>query len=82
MDYGLIGKIEKAKRYAQEPERFHFQSFSVTVEGENNTHRVRYEDGSWDCDCEYFHLRGRCSHTMALEFLLKGMIPAQEALEP
>ena len=26
MDSGMIGKIEKAKQYAQERERFHFES--------------------------------------------------------
>jgi hypothetical protein len=43
MDYGMIGKIEKAKRYAQERNRFQFHSFSVSVEGDNNTHEVKYE---------------------------------------
>ena len=38
MDYGLIGKIEKAKRYAQERNRFQFSNFSVAVKGDNNTH--------------------------------------------
>ncbi len=27
MDSGMIGKIDKAKRYAQEPHRFHFEIF-------------------------------------------------------
>jgi len=30
MDYSMIGKIEKAKRYAQERGRFEFHSFKVT----------------------------------------------------
>ncbi len=29
MDSGMIGKIEKAKRYAQERERFHFEALTV-----------------------------------------------------
>ncbi|MDR3573340.1 MAG: SWIM zinc finger family protein [Anaerolineaceae bacterium] len=78
MDYGMIGKIEKAKRYAQERQRFHFSSFTVTMDGENNPHTVHYENNEWHCDCDFFHSRGRCSHTMALEFILEGMISGQE----
>ena len=74
MDYGMIGKIEKAKRYAQEKNRFRFSSFTVTVDGANNAHTVSYNNGDWTCDCDFFRSRGRCSHTMALEFILQGMI--------
>jgi hypothetical protein len=34
MDYGMIGKIEKAKRYAEEPERFQFDRFAITFRGD------------------------------------------------
>lgn len=74
MDYGLIGKIEKAKRYAEERERFHFLSFEVSVQGDNNAHVVRYNQGKWECDCDFFRTHGRCSHTMALERILEGML--------
>jgi hypothetical protein len=75
MDYGMIGKIQKAKRYAQQRDRIHFDSFTVTFNGENNPHTVRYNEGLWQCDCDFFLMRGRCSHTMALEIILEGMIP-------
>ncbi len=29
MDYGMIGKIQKAKRYAQERDRIHFDFFRL-----------------------------------------------------
>ncbi len=74
MDYGMIGKIEKAKRYAQERARFRFDQFSVTFTGDNNDHKVGFEHGAFHCDCEFFVLRGRCSHTMALEQLLDEML--------
>ncbi len=74
MDYGMIGKIQKAKRYAEERDRIHFHSFSVTLDGENNPHTVKFENGKWDCDCDFFRTRGRCSHTMALEIILEKMI--------
>ncbi len=78
MDYGLIGKIEKAKRYAEDPKRFRFNKFEVTFHGDNNDHLVSFADGKFSCDCEFFITHQRCGHTMALEILLKGMIPASE----
>ncbi len=79
MDYGMIGKMEKAKRYAEERERIVFKQFKVLFTGNHNDHTVTYEDGEWGCTCEFFHSRGRCSHTMALELILEQMVDiAQE----
>ena len=75
MDYGMIGKIEKAKRYAEQRDRFCFDKFSVTFNGDNNKHQVSFDNGVFQCDCEFFILRGRCSHTMAMEHLLDKMLP-------
>ncbi len=75
MDSGMIGKVEKAKRYAQERKRIHFHTFTVTMDGENNPHQIRYADGQWECDCSYFKTHKLCSHTMALEIVLENMIP-------
>jgi hypothetical protein len=78
MDYGMIGKIEKAKRYAEDRKRFRFNKFEVTFHGDNNDHLVSFADGKFSCDCEFFITHQRCGHTMALEILLKEMIPAPE----
>jgi hypothetical protein len=75
MDSGMIGKIQKAKQYAEERHRFHFEAFTVSIDGENNSHRATFTNGKWDCDCDFFRGRGVCTHTMALEELLKGMLP-------
>jgi hypothetical protein len=75
MDYGMIGKIEKAKRYAAEKDRIKIKSMIVTFDGENNPHTVSLADGIWQCDCDFFQTRARCSHTMALEMILDGMLP-------
>jgi hypothetical protein len=37
---------------------------------------VQFEGGNWTCDCDFFTTRGVCSHTMALERVLEGMLPA------
>lgn len=78
MDYGLIGKIEKAKRYAEERKRFRFDRFEVVFHGDNNEHKVSFENSVFHCDCEFFLTHKRCGHTMALEILLKDMIPVSE----
>jgi hypothetical protein len=75
MDNGMIGKIEKAKRYAEERHRIQFEQFRVTFDGDNNPHTVHFENGQWQCDCGFFQSRGVCSHTMALERILEDMIP-------
>ncbi len=75
MDYGMIGKIEKSKFYAEERERIQFESLNVTLRGDNDTvHEVSYKEGIWNCDCSFFASRGVCSHTMALERVLKDMV--------
>lgn len=75
MDYSMIGKIEKAKRYAEQRDRIRFTTFSVTFDGDNNPHTVTYNNGIWTCDCSFFNSRGVCSHTMAMERILAGMLP-------
>lgn len=76
MDYSIVSKIEKAKRYVDErEERIHFESFSVNFQGDHNQHHITFHGNQWQCDCEYFQSRGVCSHTMALERILQGMIP-------
>lgn len=74
MDYAMVSKLEKAKIYAGERDRFKFDNFRVTMNGKNNGHVVTYQDGKWGCDCEFFKSHGRCSHTMALEIILHGMV--------
>jgi hypothetical protein len=71
----VIGKIEKAKRYAQERERMHLTSFSVDFKGENDDHKVSFSDDKWHCSCDFFAGYGVCAHTMALERVLEGMLP-------
>jgi hypothetical protein len=81
MDYGMIGKIQKSKRYAEERYRFQFKSFELTFDGDNNPHEVSFDHGVFQCDCEFFithHARSAQRYDpyrMALEILLKDMIP-------
>jgi hypothetical protein len=77
MNSSLIGKIEKAKRYAEERHRLRFKSFEVDFKGDNDSHTVTYDAAGWRCTCDFFAGRGLCSHTMALERILEGMLPKE-----
>ena len=75
MNSSLIGKIEKAKRYADERDRIRFTDLCVTFHGEHNDHAVACDDGNWRCSCNFFAGWGTCSHTMALQRILGEMAP-------
>ena len=75
MDSSLIGKIDKARRYAQEPKRVSLSDFSLSFRGDHDSHNVTYRDSRWHCSCSYFAGHGLCSHTMALERMLGEMLP-------
>ena len=77
MDYGMIGKIDKAKKYAEQRDRIRIETLEVTFIGQNNDHVVSFSDGKWQCDCDFFQTRARCSHTMALEIILEDMLVEQ-----
>ena len=79
MDSGMIGKIQKSKRYAEERHRIRFDEFKVTLEGDHATHLVSFQRGKWSCDCGFFARRGVCSHTMALERVLGEMLPLERS---
>jgi hypothetical protein len=80
LNSSLVGKIEKARRYAEERDRrIRFESFAVYVNGENEAHQVSLENGKLSCACDFYSGWGVCSHTMALERVLGPMLP-KEAL--
>ena len=63
----LISKIEKAKRYAEEPERITFETFDVRFRGDNGSHRVSLHGDDWSCECDHFHTTGLCAHVMTMQ---------------
>ena len=75
MDSNLVRKIEKAKDYAEQPDRVKITQYKEQFRGDNNDHSITYEAGRWDCDCDcsYFSGRGTCSHTMAMDLMLNRM---------
>jgi hypothetical protein len=79
MHSSLIGKIEKAKRYAQEPERVRFTRIDLVFQGEHDEYNVSYADDHWQCSCAFFAGWGVCSHTLAVYRMLELMLPKQAA---
>ena len=77
MQSSLIGKIEKAKQYAQERERITFADFTASFQGKHNTYSLSYKEGQWHCSCDFFSHWGLCSHTMAMEKVLDKMLPEE-----
>ena len=64
----LLKKIEKAKRYVSEPERFSFKdNTEVTVRSDHNLRKLVYTNNAWHCECDFFRSHAICSHVIALE---------------
>jgi len=78
----LIGKIEKAKRYAEERDRVTFSDLTVNFRGEHGDYTLAYKDGKWRCSCHFFSKWGLCSHTMALQRILADMLPKEALFVP
>lgn len=76
MNSSIIGKIEKAHRYAQEPERIKVDTLTATFRGGHDNYTLRLADGQWECNCHTFttHAVGTCSHVMAMQQLLSPML--------
>ena len=78
MDSSMIGKIDKARTYAEERGRVDISVLKASFEGNHNTYQVAFNSGTWDCQCHFFATRGVCSHTMALQRILEGMLVQEE----
>ena len=78
MQSSLIGKVEKAKQYSNERERVEIADFTASFRGEHNSHEVTFHSNSWRCSCDFFNGHSTCSHTMAMERMLQGMLSTYE----
>jgi len=82
MHSDLIGKIEKARHYAQEPERVQIDELKATFHGGNRDHILTLKEGHWNCDCSFFQSWGTCQHVMAMQKMLEPMLsPAARQAE-
>ncbi len=77
MNSSMIGKIEKAHRYAREPERIQLSQIEATFRGGHDDYTVRLNGSNWSCTCHTFesHAVGdTCSHVMAMQQVLASML--------
>jgi len=74
MDSSIIGKVEKAKRYAQEKDRVEVSGLTATFKGDHDTYQVGLSFGAWNCQCHFFSIRGVCSHTMAIQRIFDELL--------
>lgn len=75
MQSSLIGKIQKAHLYAQEPDRVEVCDFSASFRGDHDTYTVEYRGGHWTCTCTFFPEWGVCHHIMAIQRLMGPIAP-------
>jgi hypothetical protein len=75
MQSSLIGKIQKAHFYSEEPERIDVRDFAATFRGDHDTYSVTYRDSRWHCTCGFFPQWGVCSHIMATQRMMGPMAP-------
>ena len=78
MDSSTVSKIDKSRTYAEQKERVTITTLQASFDGNHNTYQITYDEAGWDCRCHYFDTRGVCSHTMALERILEGMLVQRE----
>jgi len=84
MHSDLIGKIEKARRYAQEPERIAIDELKARFRGGNNDHIIALSHNHWSCDCSFFRMWQTGAHVMAFQKIFNPMLSeeAREAAGP
>ncbi len=75
MHSSMIGNIEKAHRYSEDHRRFHFNTFTLTLDGDHRQHQVTYDNGVWTCDGDVVEDPSFHPHVMAVERVLGEMLP-------
>ena len=78
MHSSIISRIEKARTYAEEKERVNITTLNATFRGNHSKYELSLDEDGWHCSCTSFGVRAMCSHTMAVERMLEGMVRAQE----
>lgn len=70
----MINKIQKAKEYAEQPERVTFHTLTMEFRGDNSNYTLSLTPEGWSCSCPGFHKYGICPHIMAVEKMFQPML--------
>jgi hypothetical protein len=82
MQSAIHGMIDKAHKYAEEPERVQLTVLEAVVRGNSDDHTVKLADGRLSCNCDHFRIEGLCAHVLTVERVLKAHVPANAAPFP
>lgn len=67
----LLKKIEKAREYISDPERFTIQGSLAELKSEHGVRKLVYIGGKWKCDCNFYGQYDICSHVIAVKEITK-----------
>jgi len=67
----LIKKINKAKVYSKEPDRFKLKQLEVEMKSEHDARQIYFENDEWKCSCGFYEKNKICSHIIALKEIIK-----------
>ena len=70
-DEAVLRKKAKALRYTAQQDRYQVSAISARMTSEHGTRDVSFRDGKWSCTCDFFETHRLCSHTLALEMILR-----------
>lgn len=59
-------KIDKAKRYSTELDRFELLEDKIIIRSEHGTRTIKKDTDKYVCDCEFYQTNHTCSHIMAI----------------
>ncbi len=74
MNSSIIGTIDKARRYAGEPERLQVSALAATFHGSHGDYALALADDQWHCTCHTYEQSRSCAHIMAAQRLLAPML--------
>lgn len=63
----LIQKVEKAKRYISEPQRFNRKGSGIELQSEHGVRSLSFANDKWNCTCDFYQEYGICSHAIATQ---------------
>lgn len=61
-----LSKIELAKKYASESERYKYYDDKVILKSTHDSRIITKENGIYCCTCDYYKDNGVCSHILSL----------------